>query len=132
MTSNWLKVARWLGYPLSRIVKGVINIMYYVLKNFLLIVIAFLAPIWFPLTQRVFNNEILSYIEWLKLILILCIPLLIMWWGDKKERTERENKLGDVINGAINSNLQVRHDALVASINTLAEEIRKDREVRTR
>ena len=40
------------------------------------------ASLWYPLTQRVFNNDILSYTEWL--ILLLIIPLLIMWWGEKE------------------------------------------------
>jgi len=79
--------------PLNRLVRRIVKIMYDVLKNFLLILLAFLSPYWFPITQKIFNGESLANTELLALLLIFIVPMLALWWGEKENRKDRVNEL---------------------------------------
>ena len=75
--------------------------MYDILKNFLLILVAFLAPYWFPKTQKIFNGEPLTSNEWIVLLLIFVAPMLALWWGEKESRKERIKELKEAFKGAL-------------------------------
>ncbi len=79
--------------PLNKIVRRILKIMYDVLKNFILILLAFLAPIWFPITWKIFNGEPLINNELLILLLIFIIPLVLLWWGEKESKKDRVEEL---------------------------------------
>ena len=80
--------------------------MYDVMKNFILILIAFLAPYWFPITQKILNGQSVTIAEILFLILILIIPLLLLWQGERLVSKQKTSELKQSLKEAIKEALK--------------------------
>lgn len=63
--------------------------VYEIVKTVLILLVAFVAPYWFPLTERIFNGGSLSGVEWLCLCLLLVIPVVMLIYGERENRKER-------------------------------------------
>ena len=81
--------------PLTNFVRRLRIIMYDVLKNLVLILLALFAPVWFPITQKIFNGDNITSTEWIVLILIFILPILGLWWGEKENKKARIREMAD-------------------------------------
>jgi len=85
--------------PLTNLHRRIGIIMYDVLKNLVLILLALFAPVWFPITQKIFNGVNITGKEWLVLVLIFVLPVLGLWYGEKEnERKNKEKRLREMVN----------------------------------
>jgi hypothetical protein len=67
--------------------------MYDVLKNLVLILLGFLAPYWFPLTQKIFNGKSITNTELFALLLIFIAPIIGLYFGEKAAKKDRINEM---------------------------------------
>jgi len=81
--------------PLRKFVRN--KRLMYVAKNIVWVMVAFLAPLWFPALQKLFTGQVLTNTEWLIVILFLAIPTLVLWWCEKQEKRTRIDELKQAI-----------------------------------
>jgi hypothetical protein len=51
--------------------------------------VGFLAPLWFPILQRLVSGQFLSVTEWLILLIFLVSPIWALWQCEKQEKKDR-------------------------------------------
>ena len=94
--------------PFRYLIRRIRAFMYDVMKNFILILIAFLAPYWFPITQKILNGQSVTIAEILFLILILIIPLLLLWQGERLVSKQKTSELKQSLKEALKEDREER------------------------